>query len=94
MLERVGAPLGERLRGPALLSHVVVGAADGYALVLSLAEVDPAMRSTAVILADRVDGTPIQAEDGPFRLVVEGDARPARSVRQVTSVAVRTADRP
>ncbi len=89
VLERVDAPLGERLRGPALTTYVVVRAADGYAVVLSLAEIDPAMSPTAVILADRADGLPLSAEEGPLRIVVEGDARPARSVRQVTAIEVR-----
>lgn len=92
LLERVGAPLGKRLRGPALLTHVVVRAADGYGVVLSLAEIDPAMSPTAVLLADRVDGAAIGTEDGPCRLVVEGDSRPAHSARQVTSITLRTAD--
>jgi len=92
VLERVDAPLGERLRGPALLTYVTVQAADGYGVVLSLAEVDPALTPTAVLLADTVDGAPIGSDDGPFRLVVEGDARPARSARQVTAIRVETAD--
>jgi len=92
VLERIDAPLGERLRGPALLTYVTVRAADGYGVALSLAEIDPAMSPTAVLLADRVDGAPIGPEDGPFRLVVEGDARPARSARQVTSIALATSE--
>jgi len=92
VLERVDAPLGERLRGPALLTHVTVRAADGYGVVLSLAEIDPALSPTAVLLADEVDGAAIGLEDGPFRLVVEGDARPARSARQVTAITVSAAD--
>jgi len=92
VLARVDAPLGERLRGPALLTYVTVRAADGYGVVLSLAEVDPALSPNAVLLADTVDGAPIGTADGPFRLVVEGDARPARSARQVTAITVENAD--
>lgn len=92
VLERVGAPLGDRLRGPTLATYVLVEAADGYRVVLSLAEIDPAISPTAVLLADAVDGHPLASDDGPFRLVVEGDARPARSARQVTAITVRTAD--
>lgn len=92
LLEDVGAPLGERLRGPALLTYVTVRATDGYGVVLSLAEIDPALSPTAVLLADEVDDASIGAEDGPFRLVVEGDTRPARSARQVTSITVSDAD--
>ncbi|MES2861651.1 MAG: molybdopterin-dependent oxidoreductase [Pseudomonadota bacterium] len=92
VLKDVRAPLGEDLRGQALLTYVTVRAADGYGVVLSLAEIDPALSPTAVLLADEVDGAPIDAEEGPFRLVVEGDARPARSVRHVTSITVSNAD--
>lgn len=89
VLEKLDAPLGQRLRGEALKTFVVVTAADGYVVVFSLAEIDPAMSPTAVILADEADGAPLSAEEGPLRLVVEGDARPARSVRQVTAIELR-----
>jgi DMSO/TMAO reductase YedYZ molybdopterin-dependent catalytic subunit len=92
VLERLDAPLGQRLRGEALKTYVVVRAADGYVVVFSLAEIDPAMSPTAVILADEADGEPLSAEEGPLRLIVEGDARPARSVRQVTAIELRAVD--
>lgn len=92
VLEQLDPPLGPRLRGEALKTYVVVRAADGYVVVFSLAEIDPAMSPTAVILADEADGAPLSADDGPLRLVVEGDARPARSVRQITAIELRVAD--
>jgi hypothetical protein len=92
VLATIGAPLGEALRGPALKSWVLVRAADGYGVVLSLGEVDPALNPGRVILADADKGAPLPAEDGPVRLVVEGDARPARSARQVTTIDLRRAD--
>ena len=90
MLERLAAPLGQRLRGEALKPFVLVRAADGYAVVFSLAEIDPAMSPTAVILAEQADGAPLPEEEGPLRRIVEGDARPARSARQVTAIELRT----
>jgi len=83
-----GVEAGAALRGPALAQAVVVRAADGYAVVFGLAELDPATRPNRIILADAVDGAPLTAGDGPFRLVAEGDLRPARSVRQVTAIEV------
>ncbi len=83
-----GVETGPTLRGPALAQAVVVRAADGYAVVFGLAELDPGTRPNRIILADTVDGAPLTAEDGPLRLVAEGDLRPARSVRQVTAVEV------
>lgn len=83
------------LRGAALARYVVVTGADGYRAVLALAELDTATVGTAaaglVVLADSVDGRALAAADGPWRLVVPGDRRPARSVRQVVALAVRAA---
>ncbi|MBL8551541.1 MAG: molybdopterin-dependent oxidoreductase [Hyphomonadaceae bacterium] len=90
ILARVGAPSGQSLRGPALASVVLVTSRDDYRVALSLAETDAGIRTTGVILADTMDGAPISAEDGPFRLIVEGDLRPARSARMVTRIEVRT----
>jgi hypothetical protein len=88
LLARVNAPGGETLRGPAMADVVVVKACDGYRVVLTLPDMDPAYRDQTVILADTVDGHPLDAHEGPFRLVVEGDKRAARSARCVTSVAL------
>jgi hypothetical protein len=86
----VGAPQGEALHGKAIADLIVVSAADGYRVVLALAETDPAMRAEHVIVADRADGAPLDAHEGPLRLIVEGDKRPARSAREVQSIEVRT----
>ena len=86
----VGAPQGEALRGPAFAMVVIVTAQDGYRIVLSLAETDPSIRAERSIIADRADGAPLDARSGPFRLVVEGDKRPARAARNVQSIEVKT----
>ena len=88
ILAKVGAPQGKALRGPELADVVIVGAADGYRVALALAETDPLMRGDKVFLADRCNGAPIAAAEGPFRLIVLGDGRPARSARHVTSISV------
>lgn len=90
LLQRVSAPVGEALHGDALAQVVVITARDGYVAILALAETDASVRKDAVILADRVDGAPIPQADGPYRLVVVGDLRPARSVKMVESVEVRS----
>lgn len=87
-----GVPLGEALRGPALANVVVADASDGYRVALALAEVDPAMSTRRVIVADRKDGQPLPAAEAPFRLVVEGDKRPARSARNLISIKVAPAN--
>jgi len=91
LLQSVGAPAGKALHGPALADLLVVGASDGYRVVLALAETDPGVRPEKILLADRADGGPLPATEGPFRLVVEGDLRPTRSARMVTSIRVEVA---
>lgn len=91
ILARAGAPMGEALRGRALASVVVVEAADGYRAAFALPELDPVFTDARIIVADRRDGGPLDASEGPFRLVVPGDKRPARWVRQVTAIRLVTA---
>ena len=94
VLAKVGAQKGTALRGPGLAQAVVVTASDGYRVVYGLAEADPGTRPNRIILADRADGKPMDAKDGPFRLVVEGDLRPARAVRMVGDIEVVNLSRP
>ncbi|HEY2709148.1 MAG TPA: molybdopterin-binding oxidoreductase [Caulobacteraceae bacterium] len=88
LLQKVGAPQGKALRGPEMADVVEIAAADGYHVALALAETDALMTAKKIVLADRCNGGPMAAPEGPFRLVVEGDLRPARSARQVTSISV------
>ncbi len=86
LLAKVGAPLGERMRGPALRMAVVFHAADGYMTVFALAEFDEAFSDRQLLLADAQDGKPLPENTGPFRLVVPGDKRAARWARMVNSI--------
>jgi hypothetical protein len=87
VLRNAGAPSGEPLRGHAMTTVVRVSASDHYQIVFSLAELDPMLGNEQVILADTQDGHPI-AKDGPYRIVVPGDKRPARWIRNVTTIEV------
>ena len=78
LLARVDAPLGAKLHGAALAMYVVAAGTDKYRVVYSLAEIDPAFHTGTVIVADREDGKPIDAKDGPLKLVNTEDKRPAR----------------
>jgi len=89
VLALVGAPSGERLRGGALTSVVLVRARDGYEVAYALAETDAQFKRERIILADRMDGAALPADDGPFRIINESDLRPARSARMVTQIDVR-----
>ena len=78
----------DSLRGRGTAQYLLAEATDGYRSVFSLGEVADDIGAGRAILADRMDGAPLPASDGPFRIVVPGDKRPARSVRQVARLVV------
>jgi DMSO/TMAO reductase YedYZ molybdopterin-dependent catalytic subunit len=88
VLKRAGVPLGGELRGKALTNYLLVEAKDGYQVVFSVAEVDPAFTDSEMLLADKADGKPLIGSQGPFRLVVAKDKPGARSVRMLTKIDV------
>lgn len=87
VVARVGAASGKGVRGPELATVIRVTAKDGYQVVFGLAETDPGTRKGKIILAGRDAAGPLK-EDGPFRIVVEDDLRPARSARMVETIEV------
>lgn len=88
LLRATGAMPADPLRGPQLARYLLVTARDDYRAVYSLAELDPSLTDRRVLLVDRCDGKPLDADDGPLRLIAPSDARPARWVRQVKSLTV------
>ena len=88
LLALAGAPPSDSLRGQTLTTYVLVEAADGYRVIFSLAELDGGFTDRVVLLADRVNGQPLPASEGPFRLIVPGEKRPARWARQVVRISL------
>ena len=88
ILKRAGAALGGELRGNAVATYVVASASDGYQVVFSLAELDPAFTGSQIIVADMIDGKPLFAYQGPLRIVAPNDTRPARSIRMLERLDV------
>ena len=72
----------------ALATSVLVEAADGYGAVFALADFDAGFTDRIAILADTRDGAALAATEGPFRLIVPGEKRPAHWVRQVTTITL------
>ncbi|HMD10461.1 MAG TPA: molybdopterin-dependent oxidoreductase [Candidatus Acidoferrum sp.] len=91
VLAKMGAPLGHGLRGAALSAYIVATGSDGYVAVIALAEADPAFHSGEVIVADTMNGALLDAKSGPFKLVVTEDKRPARWVRNLVSIELKSA---
>jgi len=86
-------PLGvsDKPRGKQLRLYVVAAGSDGYEAVYAIGEVTPDVHDATVMVADSEDGKPIAA-DGPLKLVATGEKRPARWVRNLVSIEVKTAE--
>lgn len=70
----------------ALRKTLTVRGRDGYEIVFSLGEIHPDFGDTPVLLADQVDGRPFESG---YRIIVPGDTRGARNVRDVTRIEMR-----
>lgn len=91
ILNQAGVTTGKELRGENLSKYLLVRCADGYEVTFSLAELDSAFTDRTVILAHEIEGKPLAAGKGPFRLVVPGEKKPARSCMQVVEFVIRFA---
>jgi DMSO/TMAO reductase YedYZ molybdopterin-dependent catalytic subunit len=87
-LAKAGVPTGKDVRGPAMTLYVVVEAADSYRAVFALAELEPAFTDRVILLADHRDGKALSAREGPFQIIVPGEKKHARWVRQVIRLKV------
>ncbi len=88
LLSKAAVTLGKDLRGENLTKFMLAEASDGYQVVFALAELDPEFTDRQVILAHQVDANPLPAADGPFRIIVEGEKKPARCIKQVTTLKI------
>jgi DMSO/TMAO reductase YedYZ molybdopterin-dependent catalytic subunit len=86
VLRKAGAPVDKLLRGMALTKIVRITAADGYQIVFSLTELDAGFANANVLLADKQNGKALSPETGPYRLVVAGDKRAGRWIRNVQTI--------
>jgi hypothetical protein len=90
LLARAGAPTGEKLRGKGFLQYIVAEGTDHYRVVYSIDETDPVNHTGDVLIADSLNGAPITT-DGAFKLVSSEDKRPARWVRNLASITLKSA---
>lgn len=85
-LVQAAQPVDDLSGGNTALQHTMLARGqDGYAVALSIGEIDPRMEGKQVLVAVARDGQPV-----PYlRLVVPGDVHAARSVRNLASIEVR-----
>jgi hypothetical protein len=89
LLTKVQVPQGEQVKGALLMTAVIAEGTDGYKVLYSLAEIDPAIHTGDVIVADTMNGKKLD-KDGAFKLVSTEEKRPARWVRNLKSIEVIT----
>jgi DMSO/TMAO reductase YedYZ molybdopterin-dependent catalytic subunit len=94
ILKFAGAPLGDALRGGEMNRVVLFTAADNYQTVYSLAELDPSFGKQNIILADQVDGKPLDEFEGSRMVVAGDDLRHSRWIRQVKQIILTRATPP
>ncbi len=72
--------------GQLLRQTITVTGHDGFTAVLAAAEIAPEFEGKQVVLADLMDGKALSP--GHFHLIVPGDQRKGRSVRDVARITV------
>jgi len=92
VLAKVDLPAGEKFHKTAASYYLVVDAKDGYRAVFAWAELDATFMDKSVYVVTKRDGKPLSETDGPFELVVPGEKRAARWVRQVTALTIKQAN--
>ncbi len=88
VLRLAGVTPTDSLRRAQMRRVIVFVGADGYSALIALSDLDPSIGARRVTLVDRQDDQPLPAEAGPRRLIIDGDHRAARWVRQVVRIEV------
>lgn len=92
VLLSAGAKIGkDELRGKELASYLLTEAADGYKAVFAIAEIAPEFTDRIILLADTRDGKPLDAKQGFWQIIVPGEKKHGRWVRQVEAVKIKKA---
>jgi hypothetical protein len=50
--------------------------------------IDPTIADSGIIIADKREGQPLAANEGPLRIIVPHDKRPARSLKMLQEIDV------
>lgn len=88
LFRRAGVPTGRALRGDAMNLVMRLSAADGYRITLSLSELEPDFTDRTTVVAYQMDNGPLTEKDGPLRLIISGEKRGARMIRQLSEIRI------
>ena len=91
LLDAAGIRLDPANHEDFLQNIVVATGADGRAVVIAGGEIEPRFMAGPAIVAVRRDGQPLDVEEGPARLIVPWDLKPARWARGLVRLDLRRA---
>jgi hypothetical protein len=87
LLAKIGTPQGTDVKGKLFMLGVVAEGTDHYSVLFAIAETDPTIHTGDIIVADQMNGQKLD-KDGAFKLVSTEEKRPARWVRNLTSISI------
>ncbi len=88
VLASVRAPTGEDFHSTAASYYLVAQGRDDYRAIFAWAELDPSFIDKAVYVITERDGKQLSEKDGPFEIIVPGEKRVGRWVRQLSLLRV------
>jgi DMSO/TMAO reductase YedYZ molybdopterin-dependent catalytic subunit len=88
LLSEAGIKTDAAVRNDGLRRSVVVSAADGYSVILSLGELDPEFGAAQALVAYAQDGKPL-GDSGFARLILPADKGGGRNVMRINAIEVR-----
>ncbi|MCJ8210057.1 molybdopterin-dependent oxidoreductase [Mucilaginibacter sp. RS28] len=91
ILSEANAIPDNKLSGKMLAKYILVKAADNYQAVIALPEINEQFTDKVIILANKEDGKPLAANAAPYQVIIPGEKKYGRWVRQVTAISVLTA---
>jgi hypothetical protein len=91
LLAKRGFPVDKTTHRKMLRSYLVAEGTDKYWVLYSVTEIEGSEHNGDVIVATSMGGKSL-GEDGHFKLVDTGDKKPQRWVRNLTTIAVKSAE--
>ena len=86
LLDVAGAPSGKSIKGERLTDYILVIGGDGYRVLFALAEIDSSLGNRKAFLCHGKDNMALPPEEGPLRVVMPGEERHARWVRNAVRI--------
>jgi DMSO/TMAO reductase YedYZ molybdopterin-dependent catalytic subunit len=83
LIEMAGG-IDDQARGAAVRHAIRIAATDGYIVVTSTGEISPDFGGKAALVAYERDGKPLD----DFRIVMPGDKRGGRNVRDIVTITI------